>query len=173
MRQEIDGYNIDNIKIVAAFDVDKRKVNKTLKEAILAKPNCTPLFISPSELPEGPKVSMGYILDGVSSLMLEQPEDKSFRISTEVESNIIDILINNKVDILINFLPVGSQTATEFYASCCIKTKISLLNCIPVFIASDPIRHDSNIVLKCTITITLHDLSNMPVVSHRFTFREK
>lgn len=144
MKQNIGGYKIENINVVAAFDIDKRKVGKTLKEAIISKPNCTPIYADFDKLPDGPIVEMGNILDGVSEHMLNANEEEGFRLYdgdniNERISNIVNILVRNKVDILINYLPVGSTVATEFYANICLQTGISLLNCIPVFIASDPI----------------------------------
>jgi myo-inositol-1-phosphate synthase len=140
MRLDIGGYNINSIHVTCAFDVDYRKVGMTLKDAILSKPNCTPLFLEEGEIPDGPIVNMGNVLDGVSELMLAHPEKESFRISNNSSStvdDIVTILNDNEVDILINFLPVGSQKATEFYADCCIQAGVCFLNCIPVFIASD------------------------------------
>jgi myo-inositol-1-phosphate synthase len=143
MKHNIGGYNLDCFKIVCAFDVDKRKVNKTLKEAILSLPNCTPLFVNKEDIPDGPIVNMGNVLDGIGEHMLNEPEDSSFRVLEKNGNNypccdIVKILKENKVDILINYLPVGSQKATEYYAQCCLDARVSLLNCIPVFIASNP-----------------------------------
>ena len=137
MSTDIGGYEPKNIKVVAAIDIDKRKVGKTLKEAILAKPNCTPLFCD--YLEDGPIVSMGNVLDGVSDIMNNYDEEYSFRISDRSQDDLEKLLIDTKTDILINYLPVGSQKATEYYADLCLKTNVAFLNCIPVFIASDPI----------------------------------
>ena len=76
-------------------------------------------------------------MDGVADHMLTSSENEGFRISEIIYVNVVDILVQREVDILINYLPVGSQKATEFYADCCLKAKVSLLNCIPVFIASN------------------------------------
>ena len=138
MRKNIGGYDINSIDVVAAFDVDKRKVGKTLKEALMSEPNCTQLFVNKDDLPDGPIVQMGEIHDGVSAHMLAAPPSEGFILSDEPSVNVSDVLVNNKVDILINYLPVGSQEATEFYANCCLETKVAFLNCIPIFIASNP-----------------------------------
>ena len=82
---------------------------------------------------------MGEILDGIAPHMLEAYEEEGFRISYKRPCNVVEELKNNKVDILINYLPVGSQKATEFYAQCCIDASVSFLNCIPIFIASNPV----------------------------------
>jgi len=139
MRTDIGSYKISDVNVVCAFDIDVRKVGKNLADAIKQKPNCTPIFIS--NLDDGPIVQMGNPLDGVAEHMLLYPEDERFKVSDEEFLNcedIVYILKERKVDILINYLPVGSQKATEFYAECCLEANVSLLNCIPVFIASNP-----------------------------------
>ncbi len=136
MKHDIGGYTCNNIEVVAAIDVDERKVGKTLKEAILSKPNCTPIYYN--DVSEGPIVVKGPVLDGVSNIdNLKDPND-FFIVSDKEDCDVEKYLQDNGADILINYLPVGSQKATEYYAELCLRTKISLLNCIPVFIASDP-----------------------------------
>jgi myo-inositol-1-phosphate synthase len=82
---------------------------------------------------------MGPVFDGVSQHMLEYPERYGFRISNAQPVDVVEVLRESKADILINYCPVGSQIATEYYADCCLKAGVAFLNCIPVFIASDPI----------------------------------
>lgn len=135
MFADIGGYRLDDIEVVAAFDIDSRKVGKPVGEAIFALPNCARKF---AKVPKGPKVQMGHVLDGVSSHMLEQPEDEGFRVAKQKPVDIVKVLKETKADILINYLPVGSQEASEYYAQCAIDAGVMLLNCIPVFIASDP-----------------------------------
>ena len=136
MSNNIGGYDVDNIKITAVFDIDRRKVGKCFRDALLSKPNCTPIFYN--ELEDGPIVQMGHVLDGVSNIMKKYSDDEAFRTSNKIPVDVVHILKNTNTHILINYLPVGSQKATEFYANACLKSKVSLLNCIPVFIASDP-----------------------------------
>ncbi|HZL08204.1 MAG TPA: Myo-inositol-1-phosphate synthase [Candidatus Dormibacteraeota bacterium] len=136
MFDDIGGYAPTDVEVVAAFDVDKRKVGKSVGEAIFAKPNCVRVFMP--EVPAGPVVQMGPVLDGVSDYMLEQPEDESFRIAKVKPVDVVKALKDSGADILINYLPVGSQQATEFYAQAAIDANVAFLNCIPVFIASDP-----------------------------------
>lgn len=138
MRNDIGGYTVKDVNVVAAFDVDRRKVGVCFRDAILSKPNCTPIYYK-DKMREGPIVMMGTVLDGVASIMENYPEDEAFRVSDEAPVNIVQVLRDCKVDILINYLPVGSQKATEFYANACIEAQVAFLNCIPVFIASDPI----------------------------------
>jgi len=137
MFSRIGGYHPADIQIVAAFDVDRRKVGRPVGEAIFAKPNCARVFCE--DVPDGPVVQMGPVMDGVSEYMQTQPEKYGFRVSNEEPIDVVKTLIDNKVDIVLNYLPVGSQLATEFYAQCCIDAKVAFLNCIPVFIASDPV----------------------------------
>lgn len=136
MKDRIGGYAVSEIEVVAAFDVDKRKVGKCFREAMWAEPNCT-LSFEPN-VPDGPLVQMGPVLDGVADLMENYPEEEAFRISEEKPVDVAEVLSDRNVDILINYLPVGSQKATEFYANECLKSGVSFLNCIPVFIASNP-----------------------------------
>lgn len=135
MFKDIGGYAPTDIEVVAAFDVDKRKVGQPVGKAIFAKPNCVRVFMP--NVPDGPKVQMGPVLDGVSDYMLEQPEDESFRLAKVKPVDVVKVLKDSKADILINYLPVGSQAATEFYAQAAIDANVAFLNCIPVFIASD------------------------------------
>jgi len=85
-------------------------------------------------------VKMGKVLDGVASHMADYPEHQTFVVSDKPQpsqADVVETLKSAGVEILINYLPVGSQQATEFYAECCLKAGVSLVNCIPVFIASD------------------------------------
>jgi myo-inositol-1-phosphate synthase len=136
MFDDIGGYAATDIEVVAAFDVDKRKVGQPVGQAIFAKPNCVRVFMP--DVVAGPVVQMGPVLDGVSDYMLEQPEDESFRVAKAKPVDIVKALKDSGADILINYLPVGSQKATEFYAQAAIDANVAFLNCIPVFIASDP-----------------------------------
>ena len=139
MKKDIGGYSITDIEVVAAFDIDERKVGKCMADAILERPNCTPLRVKREDLDQGPIVQMGDVLDGVANHMENVNEDEGFKVSTLEPENVTGILIDRRVDILINYLPVGSQQATEYYVECCLDASVSLLNCIPVFIASDPV----------------------------------
>lgn len=136
MHNVLGGYKISDIKVVAAFDVDKRKVGKDVSEAIFAPPNCTKIFCK--DIPKiGVKVKMGPILDGVASHMKDYPEDKTFLVAKEKPVDVVEELKKSGAQILINYLPVGSQKATEYYASCALKAGCAFINCMPVFIVSD------------------------------------
>jgi myo-inositol-1-phosphate synthase len=136
MHHEICGYKPENIKVVAAFDIDRRKVGKPLEEAIFSPPNCTKII--EKELPlSNVIVSMGHSLDGISPHMKQYPAERTFLVSKEKPVDVVKVLRENDAEILINYLPVGSERAARFYAQCCLESRVSLINCIPVFIASD------------------------------------
>ncbi len=136
MHYNLGGYRPEDIEIVSAFDIDKRKVRKPVYEAIFAKPNCTKIFYSNFNHPSV-RVSMGEVLDGVSAHMTDYPEDRRFVVSDEKPSDVEKVLRDSGTEMLINYLPVGSEKATAFYAEACLNNGISFINCIPVFIASD------------------------------------
>jgi len=136
MHNILGGYKISDIKIVAAFDIDKRKVGKDLSKAIFEKPNCTKVFYS--KIPNlGLKVKMGPVLDGIASHMKDYPEEKTFIVAKQKPVDVVKELKKSGAEILINYLPVGSQKAVEYYANCAIIAGCAFLNAMPVFIASD------------------------------------
>ncbi len=136
MHPDICGYGPGDIKIVAAFDIDERKVGKPLEEAIFAPPNCTKT-IEPKIPATGVSVLMGHVLDGVAPHMKQFPPERTFVVSRAEPVNVAAVLEECKADILVNYLPVGSEEAARFYAEACLEKGVSLINCIPVFIASD------------------------------------
>ena len=139
MHWDLGGYRPKDIKIVAAWDVDRRKVGRDVAEAIFAKPNCTTVFCDHVP-PSGAEVRMGKILDGFSEHMTGQLEDRTFLPADLDEpdmADVVDLLRESGADVMMNYLPVGSQKATEFYAECALEAGVAFVNCIPVFIASD------------------------------------
>lgn len=136
MHWEIGGYTPGDIEVVAAVDIDKRKVGKDMSEAIFAKPNNTKIFMQ--NIPKtGIKVAMGQVMDGVASHMRDYPEDETFVISDKQEADIAKVLKESGSEIVINYLPVGSEDATRYYAECALEAGCAFINCMPVFIASD------------------------------------
>jgi len=140
MHWNIGGYEPGDIDIVCAFDIDKRKVGKDLSEAIFAPPNCTKIFYK--DVPKkGVIVKMGKILDGYAEHMKNYPEKNTFVLANVKESSKKDIIKELKesgCEILVNFCPVGSEKAVRFYAECTLEAGVAFINCMPVFIASDP-----------------------------------
>ncbi len=138
MHYNLGGYLPEDIEVVAAFDVDIRKVNKPLKEAIFARPNCTKSFYQ--DIPEyAVKVSMGDILDGISPHMADYPDERRFIPSDEKPCDVAAVLRESGAEMLVNYLPVGSENATKYYADACLRAGVGFINCIPVFIASDDV----------------------------------
>ncbi len=141
MHWDIGGYVPSDIEVVAAFDIDKRKVGTDVHEAIFAHPNCTAVF-QPQMPLSGVKVTMGCVLDGISEHMNNYEDDYTFIKSSHPESSaadIIRIIKETGAEILVNYLPVGSEKATQFYAQCALDAGVAMVNNIPVFIASNPI----------------------------------
>ena len=137
----LGGYTPADVELVAGFDVDKRKVGKTLGEAAFAAPNCTEQFHTEVSDQQA-LVYRAPDLDGVAAHMLSKPEDRSFRLSDAPEmarDEIVGLLREKGVEVLIIFLPVGSQKAVEFWAGCALEAGVSIVNGIPVFIVSNPV----------------------------------
>ena len=137
MHARIGDWGPSDIEIVAAFDIDRRKVGKRVEEAIFAKPNCTKVF--QRALPVSDVVvQMGPILDGVASHMAEYPDDEAFRPSDEDPVDVVQTLIDARAEVLVCYMPVGSEAAVRSYARACLEAGVAMVNCVPVFIASDP-----------------------------------
>ncbi len=136
MHDDLCGYRPSDIQVVCAFDVDRRKVGQPLDVAALAPPNNTR-----SLYPKLPRssvvVEMGPVLDGVAEHMRDYPPEESFVVADRRPAEVVDVLKRSGAEILVNYLPVGSQAATEHYARACLEAGVGFINCIPVFIASD------------------------------------
>ena len=131
MNVELGGYHVRDVEICAAFDVNASKVGRDLSEAILAPPNNTHSFAAVS--PAGIKVMRGPTLDGIGRYL-----GGAF---AESEASAVDVaaaLERSRADVVVSYLPVGSQKATEFYVEAALRAGCAFVNCIPVFIASDP-----------------------------------
>lgn len=125
------GYHPSDIKFVAAFDVDSRKVGRDLSEAIFSKPNNTRIFARPPN--SGVTVLRGPVMDGLGKYL--KPVVKVEKDQKDVE--VAEVLRQSDADVLVNYLPVGSEKATRWYAEQALKAGCALINCIPVFIASN------------------------------------
>lgn len=138
---ELGGYGPADIEVVAAFDVDRRKVGRPVSEAVFAAPNNTKTF-QLDIADNGVRVSQGPLLDGVSALMRNSEAARSFWPLDGAEPSAADvtaILRDAGAEVVICFLPVGSQQACEFYAQCAIDAGAAYVNAIPVFLASNPV----------------------------------
>ena len=127
---EIGGYKVSDIEVVAAYDINKSKVGKDLGDAIFSDPNNTMKFFDVNST--GVTVEPGVAKDGVGKFTKDIIEKVSDNDNFEAS------LKNSGAEILINLLPVGSDDAVKYYAQAAINTKIGFINCIPVFIARDP-----------------------------------
>ena len=140
MHWEIGGFRPQDIAVVCAYDIDLRKVGKDVAEAIFEKPNCTQRFCE--RIPKtGVLVRMGPVLDGVSEHMQDYPDDRRFIASDQQppsREDVIEALRDSRAEVLVNYLPVGSEQAVRFYAECALEAGVAFVNCMPVFIASDP-----------------------------------
>lgn len=149
MFADIGGYRLPDIEVVAAFDVDERKVGLPIGQAIFQEPNCARVFAK--NVPDGPVVQMGEVLDGISDYMQSERADRGFRVADKAPVDVVKVLQDSGAQILINYLPVGSQKAAEFYMQAAIDAGVAVVNCIPVFIASDPVWEQKFIDAKLPI----------------------
>jgi len=137
MHYDLGGYRPGDLQCVCAFDIDRRKVGKPLEKAVFAPPNCTKVFHR-NLGKTGVTVQMGPVLDGCADHMAEFPDDQRFIPARKEAVDVAAALKRSGAEILVNYLPVGSQKAVETYAEACLETGVSLVNCIPVFIVSNP-----------------------------------
>lgn len=139
MHNVLGGYKISDIDFVAAFDVDKRKVGKPLNQAIYEKPNNTYQIVEKVPKWGNVIVQKGPVLDGIAEHMLEYPEEVSFRVDEgQKPVDVAKALKESGAEILMNYMPVGSEKATQYYAQAALDAGVALINCIPSFIVSDP-----------------------------------
>jgi myo-inositol-1-phosphate synthase len=139
MHWDIGGFRPFDIEVVAAFDIDRRKVGKDVNQAIFSPPNCTTVF-SPDMPPAGVIVQMGRVLDGVSEHMKDYNEKYTFVVSDSPQlshDDVVSVLRESGTEIFLNYMPVGSEEATRFYAGCALDAGVGFINNMPVFIASD------------------------------------
>jgi len=137
MHPMLGAFGAGDIEVVAAFDIDARKVGQTLEDAIFAPPNNTKKFWT--DLPRSDVlVKMGPVHDGVAAHMLDFPEAERFVVSDKPPVDLVRDLRDSDAEVLVNYLPVGSQIATEAYAGACLEAGVAFVNCVPCFVVSDP-----------------------------------
>jgi myo-inositol-1-phosphate synthase len=135
MHVDLGGYHVSDIEVVAAFDVDTTKVGEDIGKAIWAGQNNTVRFANVGDL--GVAVQRGPTFDGLGKYYREVIE--------ESPAPVVDVataLANARADVLVSYLPVGSEIAQKYYAQACLDAKVGFVNAIPVFIASDPVWAD-------------------------------
>jgi len=131
MNVEVGGYHVDDVRPVAAFDISAAKVGRDLGAALFAEPNNTQRFAAVPNL--GVTVQRGPTLDGLGRYLRDVVTE-----SDEMPADVATVLRDRQVDVLVCYLPVGSQAAAEFYAERALEAGCAFVNCMPVFIASDP-----------------------------------
>ncbi len=131
MHVNLGGYHVRDIEFVAAFDIDKNKVGKDLSEAIFTVPNNTVKF---SDVPKlGVKVERGMTHDGIGKYVADLVEK-----APGSTADVVGILKKSQADVLVSYLPVGSEEATKWYVEQALQAGVAFVNCIPVFIAREP-----------------------------------
>jgi len=131
MNADLGGYHISDIQIASAFDVNADKVGRDVADAIFARPNNTHRFSDVA--PTGVIVERGPVLDGIGRYL-----EDDIPIADAPEADVAETLTRSRTDVLVSYLPVGSQHASEWYAGRAIEAGCGYVNCIPVFIASNP-----------------------------------
>jgi myo-inositol-1-phosphate synthase len=182
MYQDIGGYTVEDLLFVCGFDVDIRKVNKPLKEALRAKPNCSmhhvnelidympvgdgasPRWAKQGCIEKGAIVYSGPELDGIASYMLDYPEDVSFRtgaIPAEPFDRVVELLKYHRVDVMLNYLPVGSDKASRFYIDAAVTAKCHVVNCIPTLISTKDAMEYEQKFIDAGLTIVGSDMRSI------------
>ena len=136
MHESIGGWSASDIEVVAAFDIDRRKVGHPLEKAVFAEPNCARVFQSVLP-PSGVTVQMGPVLDGVAEHMAHYEDDEAFRPAAESPVDVAAALRASRAEVLVCYLPVGSEQGVRHYARACLEAGVAMVNCVPVFLASN------------------------------------
>jgi myo-inositol-1-phosphate synthase len=169
MYPNIGGYEAQDIEFVIGFDVDRRKVNRPLAEALRAEPNCAMDHVASIDdtsngfgcIKPGAMVYSGPEYDGIAPHMLDYPEEVSFRTGAEGHlsfDEIRDLFISADVDVVINYLPVGSERASEFYMDAAIKAGCHFVNCIPTLISTKQTQRVEQKFIDAGLTIVGSDM---------------
>ena len=170
MYDTIGGYTVNEIEFVVGFDVDRRKVNKPLVDALRAAPNCAMDHVeeilengsnTAGCIKKGAMVYSGPELDGVAPHMLDYPEEVSFRTGAEAAKSfddIVNIVKDTEVDVLINYAPVGSEKLSKFYIDVALKAGVHFVNCIPTVISTKDTKRIEQKFIDAGLTIVGSDM---------------
>ncbi|MFA5505727.1 MAG: inositol-3-phosphate synthase [Vulcanimicrobiota bacterium] len=137
MHSKIGEWAPGDIEVVTAFDVDKRKVGTSVNQAVFSLPNCAKIF-HPDLNGDSPTVKMGPILDGCAAHLKEYPEEQRIVLAELPPVDVAAELLASKAEVLVCYLPVGAEAAVRHYAQACLDAGVAMVNCVPVFIASNP-----------------------------------
>ncbi len=171
MYENIGGYKTSDIEFVIGFDVDRRKVNRPLKEALRAAPNCAMDHVDKIDdssngygcIKKNAMVYSGPEYDGVAPHMLDYPEEVSFRTGAQSHisyDDIVELLLKERVDVVINYLPVGSERASEFYMDAAISAGCHFVNCIPTLISTKETKKIEQKFIDAGLTIVGSDMKS-------------
>lgn len=164
--EDIGGYTSKELEFVVGFDIDSRKVGKQIWNAIYEQPNCNMRHIEPFELHEQ-RIAYGIVhrgptLDGVAPHMREYPKSVTFDEDISIPpigaEEYKSLLIQNKVDVLLNYMPVGSREASKFYIENAIEAGVHVVNCMPTYIATDEAKKLEEKAIKYGVTIVGSDM---------------
>ena len=140
MHPDLGGYSVGDIHLACAFDVDQRKIGQPVGQAIFTVPNNARVFF-PQPEDDGALVYAGPLGDGVAAHLTAPDESQHVEVADKARqtdlADVVKILRRTGAQVLLNYLPVGSQKGSEVYAQACLEAHIAMVNCIPVFIASD------------------------------------
>lgn len=162
--QDIGGYKVTDLEFVVGFDVDCRKVNRHLRDAIFANPNCN-MYLGDDTLLDvvGAQATVyrGPTLDGIAPHMRDLPPEVSFVESTDeaiTDDQYRYILEHRRVDVLLNYMPVGSEEASAFYIKNAIKAGVHVINCMPSFISTKASKELEALAIEAGVTIVGSDM---------------
>lgn len=161
--EDIGGYGVTDMKFVVGFDIDERKVGRPLREAIFQLPNCNMRVVDDvnSSVEESAKVYYGSLNDGVAEHMRQLPEEVSFKpadFPNITSEEYVKILKENGVEVLINYMPVGSTIDSKFYIENAIKAGIHVVNCMPSYISTEEAMELENLAIENNVTIVGSDM---------------
>ena len=170
MYQNIGGYQVHDIEFVCGFDIDKRKVNKPLAQALRAKPNCAMDHVkelytngdsNASCITDDAVVYSAPELDGIAPHMRDYPDEVTFvngAIPAESYDRTVELVKYHNVDVLINYLPVGSEDATKYWVDVALKAKVHFVNCIPTMISTQDAMDTEQRFIDAGLTIVGSDM---------------
>jgi myo-inositol-1-phosphate synthase len=167
MYEDIGGYAAQDIVFVGGFDVDSRKVNRPLKEALRASPNCAMDHvkeITDAAIAPGALVFKGPVLDGVAPYMHDYPEAVSFRVDDTAElsfTQVVQALKEMNAEVVINYCPVGSEAASKFYIDAAVAAGCHMVNCIPTRISTKEAMETEQQFIDAGLTIVGSDMRSI------------